>query len=357
MKWQLSEEQQDYRTTLADWLADVAPADRVRDWFDAADAVEFPTRLAKDGWTGVGVPEELGGQGGGLLELVLTAELFGSAAVPSSSWLADVLSVPLLSGRPEVAAATFGGEHVALLVPAETIPDACPRLELDAEGRVTGRVPRVLGAAEATRYVAVTQHGDDVPELRLVARDHAQVEPRDLLDRSRSVADVTFEAAPSEPLSGDPSHLLRDLAQRAAVLVAADALGAMQRMLDMTVEYSLQRHQFGVPIGSFQAVKHAAATMLVDVEAARSAVYFAAASVDASDGDAPGLHAAAVKAQVTAAGPRVADSALTLHGAIGYTWEHDLHFLYKRTKLDEALFGTPHTWNERLADALVLTPL
>jgi alkylation response protein AidB-like acyl-CoA dehydrogenase len=124
-------------------------------------------------------------------------------------------------------------------------------------------------------------------------------------------------------------------------------------MLDLAVEYSKQRHQFGVPIGSFQAVKHAAATILVGVEAARSVVYFAAASVDSGAADAA-LHAAAAKAQVTAQGARAADDALTIHGAIGYTWEHDLQIFYKRAKLDEHLYGDPRVWNERIADGLSL---
>jgi alkylation response protein AidB-like acyl-CoA dehydrogenase len=183
-----------------------------------------------------------------------------------------------------------------------------------------------------------------------------RAQTRRLLDRSRSVADIVIEGAPSEPLAVDAREFLAGCAARAAVLVAADSLGAMTRMLDLAVEYSKQRHQFGVPIGSFQAVKHAAATILVEVEAARSAVYFAAASVDGGGPQSP-LHAAAVKAQVTAAGARVADSALTLHGAIGYTWEHDLQLFFKRAKLDEYLYGRPATWNERIADGLKLVPV
>jgi alkylation response protein AidB-like acyl-CoA dehydrogenase len=135
--------------------------------------------------------------------------------------------------------------------------------------------------------------------------------------------------------------------------VAADSLGAAERMLTSAVEYSKQRKQFGVPIGSFQAMKHAAATMLVGVEASRSITYFAAASVD-QGADAALLHAATAKAQVTAEAERAADSALTMHGAIGYTWEHSLHRYYKRAKLNRVLFGTPHEWNERLAAALPL---
>jgi alkylation response protein AidB-like acyl-CoA dehydrogenase len=123
----------------------------------------------------------------------------------------------------------------------------------------------------------------------------------------------------------------------------------------MTVEYSLQRKQFGAPIGSFQAVKHAAAEMLVTVEAARSIVYLAAASVQAGEPEAA-LRAAAAKAQVTARVSALADTALTLHGAIGYTWEHDLQVYFKRAKLAERLFGAPAAWNERIAAELDLVP-
>jgi alkylation response protein AidB-like acyl-CoA dehydrogenase len=139
----------------------------------------------------------------------------------------------------------------------------------------------------------------------------------------------------------------------AGVLVAADSLGATDRMLDLAVTYSRQRKQFGVPIGSFQAVKHAAATILVGVEAGRSGIYFAAASIDARDPECA-LHAAAMKAQVTAEGSRAADTALTMHGAIGYTWEHDLHLFYKRVRLDEHLYGAPAAWNQLIAGALAL---
>ncbi len=139
------------------------------------------------------------------------------------------------------------------------------------------------------------------------------------------------------------------------MLVAGDALGVLERMPDMTVAYVAQRTQFGVPIGSFQAVKHAAAEMLVKVESARSIVVLAAAAVEAGRSDAE-LLAAAAKAQVCGAASAAADTALTLHGAIGYTWEHDLQILYKRAKLDAALFGSPAVWNERLASRLDLLP-
>jgi alkylation response protein AidB-like acyl-CoA dehydrogenase len=353
VQWKLSDEQSAYQETFRDWLAGVAPSAAVRTWFEARDSATFESRFRGDGWAGVGVPEEIGGQGGGLVELVLTAEELARVAAPSAAWLATVLALPALAGRAELVEAVLGGEHVALLVPAEAVPDELPALDLGPDGTITGSVPRVL-AGDVARHLVVAVADGEKRELRLVTvGPETGVTPRRLLDRSRSVADIALDSAPSEPLDVDAEAVLREAAARAAVLVAGDSLGATERMLDLAVEYSKQRHQFGVPIGSFQAVKHAAATILVGVEAARSVVYFAAASVDAGAPQSA-MHAAAAKAQVTAEGSRAADSALTMHGAIGYTWEHDLQLFYKRVRLDEQLAGTPHAWNERLADALEL---
>lgn len=360
MQWKLSEEQEAYRDALRGWLGDVAPADRVRTMLgvdgDEPDLASFEQRFVADGMGGVGVAEECGGQGGGLVELALTAEELGRSGAPGAAWLATVLAVPALESRPDVAKAAVTGGHAALLLSAEDVPDSGSALTVDADGRLAGTIPRVLGADRASVLVAVVADGDAV-QLRLVESEAEGVEltPRPLLDRSRSVADVQLAGAPSVALEVDAVACMARAADLAAVLVAADALGAMERMMELAVEYSKQRHQFGVPIGSFQAVKHAAASILVDVEAGRSGVYYAAASVEADD-DECALHAAAVKAQVTAAAARAADTALTMLGAIGYTWEHDLHLHYKRAKLDQQLFGVPRAWNERIAHGLDLSP-
>jgi alkylation response protein AidB-like acyl-CoA dehydrogenase len=182
------------------------------------------------------------------------------------------------------------------------------------------------------------------------------VHPRSLLDRSRDVADITLDDVAARRLETDAAVALGEIATRAAVLVAADALGASERMLQLAVDYSKQRHQFGRPIGSFQAVKHSAAQMLVTVESSLSIVCYAAQSAEEGLPE-HAIHAAVAKAQVTGSSAELADSALTLHGAIGYTWEHDLHLFYKRAKLDRVLFGTPAAWNERIADALPLLPV
>jgi alkylation response protein AidB-like acyl-CoA dehydrogenase len=350
VQWKLSEEQDAYQEAFRDWLAGVAPSDTVRQWLDSGDASVFEARFVADGWAGVGLPEELGGQGGGLVELALTAEELARAGVPSAGWLATVLAAPVLARRTDLVGTALAGETIALLVPAESIPETAPSLTVDADGALTGAVPRVLAGDTAARFVALSSEGARLVDAHATG---VAVTRRRLLDRSRSVADVSLDGVPSLALEADLAGVLWQASARAAVLVAADALGASERMLDLAVEYSKQRHQFGVPIGSFQAVKHAAATILVGVEAARSAVYFAAASVDADDPQAL-MHAAAVKAQVTAEGVRAADSALTMHGAIGYTWEHDLHLFFKRAKLDEQLYGTPAEWNECIADGLAL---
>lgn len=346
MEWKLSEEQQSYRETLRSWLGDVAPTDTIRQWGDERDEEAFAGRFAKDGWSGVGISEERGGQGGGVVELALTAEELGRASAPSSGWLATVLASGALPQFPDQGA--------AWLLPSDA-PPSWPAAEARlADGRVTATVPGVLDGAEAGCYV-VPVGAAGARRLVRVERlaEGVTVHRRALLDRSRTVADVVLDSSPAQELDADAEPTLARAAALAGVLVAADALGAMERMLELAVEYSRQRRQFGAPIGSFQAVKHAAATIEVAVEAGRSAVYFAAASVEADLPDSL-LHAAAVKAQVTASAARAADTALTMHGAIGYTWEHDLHLHYKRARLDEFLWGGPTQWNDLIADGLAL---
>jgi alkylation response protein AidB-like acyl-CoA dehydrogenase len=352
MEWKFSEEQDAYAEALQDWLASTVDSDRLRGWFEARDATAFTESFVRD-WAGVGTAEEAGGQGGGLVELALTAEHLARVDAPSADWLATVLAVPALAGRLTDVEDALGGRTTALLIPADRIPDDAPLLSANGAG-LQGFVPRVLAGDTAARFVVPVEGAGGV-ELHVVdaGQDGVHVAPRSLLDRSRTMADVTLTGAASERLEIDAEAVLRSISLRAAVLVAADTLGSSQTMLDMAVAYSKQRQQFGTLIGSFQAVKHAAASIMVGVEAARSAVYYTAASVDSGQPESD-LHAAATKAQVTAEGPRAADSALTIHGAIGYTWEHDLHLYYKRVRLNEGLFGAPGAWNDRIADALGL---
>jgi alkylation response protein AidB-like acyl-CoA dehydrogenase len=356
MHWELSDEQELFTTSLREWFQERAGPEAVRGWLDTGDPAGFERLFVGEGWAGVGFDEDLGGQGGGLLELALTARELGRAAAPSASWMQSAIVVPALADEPAlVRASSESGQVTALAVRADRIP-AATSVEIRAD-RLHGRIPSALGASRASRLL-VPVHDRDVTSLWLVdaAAEGVGIHPRSLLDRSRDVADITLDDAVARRLDIDAAAALGEMATRAAVLVAADALGAADRMLELTVDYSKQRQQFGRPIGSFQAVKHAAAQMLVTVESSMSIVYYAAQSAEEGLPER-GTHAAVAKAQVTGHAAELADSALTLHGAIGYTWEHDLQLFYKRAKLDRVLFGTPTAWNERIAEALPLLPV
>ena len=353
MHWELSEEQELFVESLREWVAERARPETVRGWLEIGDPAHFERLFVEEGWAGVGFDDDLGGQGGGLLELALTARELGRAAVPSATWLQSAIVGPVLAGELDLlAAAVHAGELTALAVPSDRIP--APTSVHANGGQLRGWIPCVLGGARAQRFVVPLRDGDTT-QLWLVdsAAGGLGIHPRPLLDRSRDVADISLDDVAALQLEVDAHAVIGEMSSRAAVLVAADALGACERMLGLTVDYSKQRRQFGQPIGSFQAVKHAAAQMLVTVESSMSIAFYAAQSVQESlDGCA--THAAVAKAQVTGHGAELADTALTLHGAIGYTWEHDLHLFYKRAKLDRVLFGTPAAWNERIADALPL---
>jgi len=345
MHWELSEEQDLFATSLREWIAAKFPTDTVRDLHAAAEPGSFTSALVAEGWWGVGYPEEHGGQGGGVLELALASREFGRAAVPSSGWLAGALAAPLLT--PQELAAHVSGE--TRFVPAIRA-DRAPAWDRHAD-TVTGSVPHVLGADEADVFLVPVADG-----IARVATTGASVaiHPDDLLDRSRATATLTFRDATVLDTVAAPPEACARVTNLAAVLVAADALGSAERMLDLAVVYSKQRKQFGQVIGAFQAVKHAAAQMLVTVEAAYSIALYAGAAVEAGLDDAATI-AAVAKAQVGKGAADLAESALTVHGAIGYTWEHDLHLFYKRAKLDRTLFGSPSVWNERIATALLDT--
>lgn len=356
MHWELSDEQTLYADSLRDWLGARAGSEQVRSWFDAGDYRTFDDALTEEGWAGVGLDEAHGGQGGGTLELALTARELGRATAPSGRWLARALVDAVLDDEPALArAALDNGELTVAAVRADRIPTATAVHLRD--DRITGTVPCVLAAEDAVRFVVPVRTAEG---LRLFVVDRASdgvaVSPRALLDRSRHAADVSFVDTPARRLdTADAAAAWQRLVDRAGVLVAADALGAAERMLGMTVDYAKQRKQFGRPIAAFQAVKHAAAQMLVTVEAAYSITLFAAASVQEA-GSQCALHAAAAAAQTAGHCAELADSALTVHGAIGYTWEYDLQLLFKRAKLDRVLFGSPEAWNERIASMLPLLP-
>lgn len=304
---------------------------------------------------GIGVPEEQGGAGFGVRELAIVLEETGAALVTD-----PVLSSAVLGTRALVLARSGAGD--ALLAGAlagevllTVSPPAHGSLVLDAGGTVVdGTLSRVLHGEFATHVVA-TATGADGPVLVAVDVRGAAVTPLANVDETRRLADLELAAAPATVLVDHRDHddVRRQLASLEAVAVAAEHAGMVARLLDLTVAYVGSRHQFGRPVGSFQALKHRLADLLVARERCRSAVSYAAAAYDLDP------RGAAVAAEVAAAVAAdavmaAAHEAVQLHGGIGFTWEHAAHLYVRRALGDEGQFGGARSHRTRLADLLAV---
>jgi alkylation response protein AidB-like acyl-CoA dehydrogenase len=327
MNFDLSEDQRTIKATARELLASRSPFERVR---EAAESGRYDGALWRElselGWPGIVVAEEHGGQGLGVVELAVLLEELGYA----------VAATPLLGSTLAALAIQQAGSDEQR---ARWLPGL-------ASGELTGGFGRgelVADAHDAAVIVLV----DDAPagdegarraapagdeRARVVARDDARVEPIDAIDPTRRYARVHGEG---EPLGGADGAVL----DRAAAAVGAELVGICQRALDMTVDYVKERKQFGVPVGAFQAVGHRCAQMLLHTEGARSAAYFAAWAADAAPDRLPEA-ADLARAVASEAGRGVTASAIQAHGGIGFTWEADVHWLYKRAQLDAALLGS-----------------
>jgi alkylation response protein AidB-like acyl-CoA dehydrogenase len=211
---------------------------------------------------------------------------------------------------------------------------------------LTGRSEPVPYAPSADVAVIVT--GDGVFAVRReAAKEWAVAEPA--MDRTRELGRLTFDGTPAVSLGG--AAAVTRLLDRAATATAAEMLGAADHALGMAVEYAKDRVQFGKPIGSFQAIKHRLADALVDVEGMRSTVYYAAWCTAAGDPEAS-LAASMAKSWCTDASRRVMASALQVHGGIGFTWEHPMHWYLKRAQLDQVSFGDGAWHRDRIAELL-----
>lgn len=359
MIFALTDEQEMLRAAVRGALERSAPPATVREWLEEGDGAPATAVAVQQGWTGIGVADSIeGGQGGGLVELVLAVEEHARAAAPgallSHTGLAVAAVLAAVGPADPLLQQLAAGERIAALVVDAGAPIAAPPVEAApaADGwTLNGTIRHVLGA-QAADVLLVPVDIDGETRLYRCDRAQADIIATPSTDPGRDLATVEFAETPTVAV-GDDTVDLAVLGARAAILIAADSLGAAQRMLDMTVQYLGEREQFNVPIGKFQSLKHTAAEMLVDVEVSRSAAYFAAWSVDNGEADL-GLHASVAKFVSGDAASRVADNAMSLHGAVGFTWEHDLHFLYKRAKVNLSLFGSPGTHRQLIGDALPL---
>jgi alkylation response protein AidB-like acyl-CoA dehydrogenase len=351
MRFALTDEQQMLRESVRGALTRELSLARVRTCLERRDGgAALRALAAAQGWTGIGIDEDAGGQGGGVVEQVVLAEELGYAAAPTSSIIAGALAARVLAAGGGRAAQLLEelADGAAVIVVASGAGGAGGAATITA-GRAHGSVEHVLAAPEAD--VAIVFDGAGAGHAVDVHAGGCAVRARELVDPGRSIGDLDLDGAPAEALGGGAAG---DLAALGAVLVSAEAVGAAARLLELTVEYVGQRQQFGVVIGSFQAIKHAAADMLVEIETARSAVYYAAWALGSGD-DAAAAAVSMAKAYAVPAAAAVADKALALHGAVGFTWEHDLHLFLKRTHTARALFGSAAAHRELVAATLDLT--
>jgi alkylation response protein AidB-like acyl-CoA dehydrogenase len=315
MRFGLSDDQQEIKRVARELLGARSSWSAVR---TAAEGGTYDPALWDElvslGWPGIAVAESSGGQGLGMVELAALLEELGYACAAT-----PCLSVSVVAAVIQ----TFGNEGarerwLPSLVAGESVAGVGSR-ELCADG---------VGAS-----VLVLVDGDSA---ELVTG--AEVSAVETVDPTRRYARVSGGKA--EPLGAGAADLIR-------TAIAAEVVGVTQRALDMTLAYVKERRQFGVPVGSFQAVQNRCAQMLLDVESARSTALYAAWAAGAAPERLP--EAAALAAAAAAgAGPSVTASAIQAHGGIGFTWEADVHWLYKRAQLDAALLGSASRHRARL---------
>jgi alkylation response protein AidB-like acyl-CoA dehydrogenase len=350
--------------------------------------------LADAGWLGLEVPEALDGAGATFAEVAVVLEEMGRAATSGPYLGTAVLGVGALDllepnpGRDALLRLVASGDRVVAVAlptadggeglvagsrartrdPATGIEaiapgadaDATPfRLETTPGGlRLHGRADFVPDAPDADRLLLVAHHPDAGPVVVVVhtgaeAPPNLDVTAQPVLDASRSLGRVVADGVEAREavvwrFAGDPEASVERLLDRAALAVACDSLGLSRAMLDATVAYAGARHQFGRAIGSFQAVKHACADMLVEISVARELVAAAVQGVVADDPDAH-VAASMAKSYVCAAAVDIVGKALQLHGGIGYTWDGGIHTYLKRAALNRSLFGSPRAHRHRLA--------
>ena len=316
------------------------------------------------GLAGLGIPEELGGAGAGLAELTLVAEELGRALLPVPFLSSTVLAGQVLSrcagdgAAADVVEQLAGGVVVAFAgtdADGTWNPDRLTVTATQADGgwELSGTIPFVLDGAAAAQLVvaARTPDGCDVFVLAGDA-DGVQRQALEVLDPTRAQASVTFTAAGARPLTsgGAGTAAVGAALDVALVVLAAEQVGGAAACLDMAVDYAKIRHQFSRPIGSFQAIKHKLADLLLLVEMGRSAIDRALLAQD----DPAALAEAAAVAQIwcSQAYTDAATENVHINGGTGFTWEHDAHLYFRRAQADKVLLGGPTLHRERLAQLL-----
>jgi alkylation response protein AidB-like acyl-CoA dehydrogenase len=368
MDFGLTEEQQQLKNSARDFLTKECPTARVRQIMADGDGMphDLYGEIARLGWTGLLVPEQFGGAGLGMLEMSLLLEEGGYAALPGPFLFSSSLTVSaLVAGCSDALNRRWLGQvaegRVIGTIAAVEANDSLDPADLATTARPSGEGWLLNGAKMFVPYPHLADFIIVIARTGLGARDTAffVVEPKQPgvkirrlknLDLTRRLGAVEFDSVevPAEAMLPGGTALYDRLLDVGSVAIAADSLGGTERALDMAVEYSKVREQFGKPIGAYQAIQHAAAEIVADLEPTRALLWYAAYMLDAEPA-AASRAAAMVKARMCEVFMRAADRAVLMHGGIGFTWDHDMHLWFKRARFNESFFGAPAFHRERVA--------
>lgn len=365
-----------FASTTAAFLQKEAPLARVRELHAAGRSFD-PTwwrRAAQLGWTALLVPEELGGgsvSGNGVTDLAMVAEQLGKTVAPGPLYPVSVVLTALAECADAQAHAAaieslISGAVVASWAVCEPGRGWAPlqptvtatRADFEARGaaggyQLDGVKDRVEAGAQSALLLVVARCGDEVRQF-LVPTDAAgvRVEPQQSVDLVKQYARVRFDgvvvdASAAVGSAAETAALIDRQSQIAQVLQCAEVVGVLQTVFDFTVQWALDRHTFGRPLASYQALKHNFADMKLWLEACRATTAAAVADV-AARAPGAGLSASIAKSYVGEMAGRIVQCCVQMHGGIGVTWEHDLHLYLRRVTLYRSLFGTPEEHNLRV---------
>ncbi|WP_329271338.1 acyl-CoA dehydrogenase family protein [Streptomyces pseudovenezuelae] len=366
MDFAFSEEQEELGRTVRAFLVRTSPETETRrlmetpEGFDRALWRRMGTEL---GLQGLAVPEEYGGAGCGPVEVGVVMEEMGRALLCAPFLSSAVLATTTLlrcadeDARKRLLPGLASGELVGTLALTEDSARwdgsgvGLTARESKGSWLLTGHKLFVLDGATADVVLTVARTGDGIGVF-CVEGDAPGLtrEPLPTMDPTRRQARLDYRNVPATRLRthGDGWDLVSEVLDRAAVALAAEQVGVASRALDMAVEYAKVRHQFGRPIGSFQALKHLLADVLLEVESARAAAHYALLAAENEDPELPAV-ASLAKAFCSDACVQATEQNIQVHGGIGFTWEHPAHLYLKRARTAQLLFGDPAYHRELLA--------
>jgi alkylation response protein AidB-like acyl-CoA dehydrogenase len=372
MEFDLTDTQKLFKRSAADLFAQECPPSLVREMIEKNNpySEKLWAKLTEQGWTGLIFSEDVGGLGLEMVDLAVAFEEMGRALVPG----AFLSTVPLAgcvidrAGSPEqrnnyLGAICEGRSKATIAVLEENASWEIDAVRLAAaetsDGlRLTGRKLFVGDANAADIIVTAARLGTALVLAVVETKSPGlSVEVMPSMDATRQLCEVTFNnvTVPSASVlaKGDAARNAIEYALDAATLaISAEMVGGMQKVLDTSVEYAKTRKQFGKAVGQFQAVQHHCANMLLMAESARSAVYYAAWAMSNEPGQAS-LAVSIAKAYTSDAYREVGNLGIQVHGGIGFTWDEDIHFYYKRAKASELMFGDASFHRERIARLVV----